>query len=314
MNNKVTIAGANFVFFTFVVLFLLFQIVLLAVSLFIGPDFIEDNTYSFLLVNEYILILIPTLVYMAAKRLSFRDVLRLNPLGWKPAVMIVLLALPAYFTALMLNNIVVYLLQSLGEVPGQNIPVPRNVGELLVGILIVGVSPALCEEVLNRGILLRAYENRGSLKAVLFTAILFGIFHFDVTNLLGPIFLGLLIGYYVLRTNSILAGMLAHFLNNTIAELLQYFLKEGKAPEGAFMFSPFEFMYLIASSIVGIMVVWALLRLFNRVELWRSPLRPSINTLGKDAAAIITHWPITVVVVLYVILATLYIAGIAYGG
>jgi uncharacterized protein len=314
MNNKITIAGANLVFFIFVMLFLVFQIALLVASLFVGQEFIENNTYSFLLVNEYVLILIPSLVYLAVKRLNFRDVLRINPLGWKPASMIVLLSIPAYFTALMLNNIVVYLLQLVGEVPGQSIPVPGNWGELLVGVLIVGVSPALCEEVLNRGVLLRAYENRGSVKAVLFTAIIFGIFHFDVTNLLAPVFLGLLIGYYVLRTNSIFAGILAHFLNNTIAEFLQFFLKEGEPSEKAFVFSPAEFMYLIAGSIFGLLVVWALVRLFNRLEHWRSPLRPSISSIGKDVISIVTHWPITVVLALYVLLAALYIAGIANSG
>ena len=65
----------------------------------------------------------------------------------------------------------------------------------------------VCEELMHRGFLLTAYERRGSYRAVVIIAILFGLFHFDIMNLAGPIFLGLIIGYYVIRTGSIFAGI-----------------------------------------------------------------------------------------------------------
>ena len=75
---------------------------------------------------------------------------------------------------------------------------------------------------MHRGFLLTAYERRGSYRAVVIVAILFGLFHFDIMNLLGPIFLGAVFGYYVIRTDSIFAGILAHFLNNAIVVVIQY--------------------------------------------------------------------------------------------
>jgi len=238
MRGKNTITGANKFFFAFTIIFLFFQFLLTitvgVLSVIIGvefaTDFIDRNIYSILLINQFVIILIPVLVYTLVKKLDIKEVFRLNKLDFAPAVIIILMAVPAYFVAVMLNTIVVYILQFIGNVPAQSIPVPQNLSELVVGILIVGVTPSICEEMMHRGIMLSAYERRGSKKAIVITAIFFGIFHFDITNLLGATFLGLLIGYYVIKTNSIFAGALAHFLNNTINEILQYLLRNSPRP------------------------------------------------------------------------------------
>lgn len=307
MKNKATVTGANIVFFVFVILFIVFQIVLLILSGIIDDNLIEENTYSILLVNEYIIVLIPALLYIVFKKLSFREVLRLNKLEFSSALFITVISVPAYFTALMLNNIVIYFLDAIGNVPDQTIPVPGDITELVIGILVVGISPAICEEILNRGVLLKAYENRGSMKAVVITSILFGIFHFDISNFLGPVFLGLMIGYYVIRTNSIFAGMLAHFLNNTIAELLQFFVRGSGNESQAAELTHSDLIYLIAMSAVGILVVGLLLKLFRYVVPQKGSFKPSISSIKDDVTSVISHWPIIVVLAMYAMFAALYI-------
>ena len=54
-------------------------------------------------------------------------------------------------------------------------------------------------------------------KAIIITGLLFGLFHFDVQNFLGPAFLGILFAYMVYKTNSIYTTMIAHAINNMIA-------------------------------------------------------------------------------------------------
>lgn len=306
-NKKVTVTGANTLFFIFVVIFLTFQLFLGFINGILGGRLIENNVYGMLLLNEYVFILLPVLIYAIVKKLDFKAVFRFNRVGILPALLIVLASVPAYFVASMLNSFVVYLLQFLGEIPANTIPVPKSLSELLLGLLIVAFSPAVCEEMLNRGILLKAYESRGSVKAVVITAIFFGIFHFDVTNLLGPIFLGLLIGYYTIRTNSIFAAMLAHFLNNAIAEVLSFLFQNGMPEPEKITITLEELGGSALYGVAGLLFLSALLYLFRRVTEQSAVLKPSIASVRKDIISIISHWPVIVVLVLYILLAVLYL-------
>lgn len=322
MHKKNTITGANKLFFTFTIVYLAFQVVLVivaAVSSFIyGEDyynkFFNDSIYGILLINQYVIILVPVIAYMLINKLNFREVFRLNRLDIIPAVIIMLLSVPAYFIAAMLNTIVVYLLQFIGRIPAQPIPVPGNLRELAVGIIVVAVSPAICEELLHRGVMLSAYENRGSMKAVVITAIFFGIFHFDITNLLGASFLGLLIGYYVIKTNSIFAGMLAHFINNAISELILYFSRNNTAVIESVTIPSEELFTSILFGIAGLILAGLLITAFNRATRGRYLLKPPVSNIRGDVVSILTHWPIISVLVIYVLMVTLFIASIISAG
>ena len=69
---------------------------------------------------------------------------------------------------------------------------------------------------------MRGYEKLGKWPSILFTAVLFSMLHINIQNVLGPLFLGIILGYVVYTTNSILAGMLGHFINNAISVTLSY--------------------------------------------------------------------------------------------
>lgn len=305
MNRKITLTGANIVFFIFAMAFTAYQVVL---AIIFGAEVFTDHIYLMLLVNELGLILAPVLIYAAVKRVDFKETFRFNKPGLLPVLLILLLSLPAYFVASMLNNTLVYFLQFIGRIPSQPIPVPDSVPELLLGLLVIAVLPGVCEEMMHRGLLLRAYERRGSYRALAITSVLFGLFHFDLTNLLGPVFLGLIIGYYVLRTNSIFAGMLAHFLNNAIAELLQYFSNGGVQPEYVTITAG-ELGQVLAYGFVGLIVTGFLLGVFNRAT-ERAAVVPPISSAGADFRTVISHWPILVVTILYFFLQGIFLFSI----
>jgi membrane protease YdiL (CAAX protease family) len=306
MNNKLTFTGANKLFFAFCAVFLVYQIVIGAVF---GMA-VYDHMYAIVLINEF-MIAVFVIVYCLVKKINIRETFRLNKLGIVPALLITAAAIPAFLTATMLNNIVVYFLQFIGNIPSDSFPVPRSPAELAVGILVIGVAPGICEELMHRGFLLSAYEKRGSYKAVVLVSILFGIFHFDITNLLGPIFLGLIIGYYVVRTDSIFAGMLAHFLNNTLAEVIQYINRDYTQPETITLTAE-ELMGVIAVGIPAMIITAGLLFAFKRVTEGRSVIRPSISRTGQDIKAVLSYWPVIAVIVLYILMAIIYIFTIAF--
>jgi membrane protease YdiL (CAAX protease family) len=315
MKRKATFTGANTVFFAFTAAFLGFQILLAIISIIVvsifgekyALSFILDNIYAITLVTELLIVLSPVMIYAVYKKLDFKTVFRLNQPGILPCIIIILAALPAYAVAVMVNTAVIYLLQFIGNIPAQSIPVPENIPELLTGVLFIAVLPAICEEAMHRGLFLSAYENRGTMKAIVITSIFFGIFHFDITNLAGPIFLGLLIGYYVIRTNSIFAGMLAHFLNNTTAEVLQYLFRNSMPASNTITVAFSELLDALLKGSIGLVVLSVLVYAFYRVTRGRSMMKPSISSARGDFRAVMTHWPIIVVIVLYVLMALIYI-------
>lgn len=301
MKNKLTFTGANILFFSFTIVFMLYQFL---AGIFLGTA-IYDNVYAVIIINE-LLIASFVLVYCIVKKIDIKETFRFKKLDLLPAILIVLISLPAMFAASMLNDILIYFLQFIIKVPASSIPVPQNASELAVSILLIGVMPGVCEELMHRGFLLTAYEKRGSYKAVVIVAILFGLFHFDITNLLGPIFLGLLIGYYVVRTGSIFAGILAHFMNNTLAQIIQFMFAD-EEPAEYISLSLQELIGIIGLGIVSLIAVAGLLYLFTKVTEGKAEIRPPISGIREDVRAVLTYWPIIAVVVLYVLWTLFYI-------
>jgi len=311
MNKRIKITSANIFFMIFTFIFIIAQIVLgIIVSLGYGEKII-NNVYLTIFVTEIFLILIPSVIFTLINKLDIREVFRLRRLRLKPALIIILMSLPAYIVASMFNSIVLFFLQFIGKIPANIIPTPTTIQELLIGILIVGVLPGLCEEVLNRGIMLNAYENRGTMKAVIITGLFFGIFHFDITNFFGPAVLGALLGYYAIRTNSILAPMLAHFLNNTIAEILSYVYRNEPVTE-FIQVNGAELFAVILAGLIGIFVIYWLLRLFTKKTSQTAVIHPPISDCRQDTKAILTHYPIIIVLVIYALLTLLYLSIIIF--
>ena len=296
MKNKLTLTGANVLYFIVAIALLGYQFI----ASFIFGEAFAKNLYTVVIINQVLIGSFPVL-YCVINRIDIREAFRIRKLEPAPALVIVLTAVPLYLGALMFNTIVMYVLQTVAEVPGQNLPALETPLDLTVGILVIAVMPGICEELLHRGLLLTAYEKRGSYRAVVLVAVMFGLFHFDITNLAGPVLLGLVFGYYVVRTGSIFAGILAHFLNNLIAELIQYLWADQPASETLMLTG----QDVLAMGIPSIAVAVALLYLFRRITEGRTEIIPPIAGPGEDLRAIVSHWPVAAVLAIYVVLTAM---------
>lgn len=306
MNNKITVTGANKIFLAVAILSSVFFLGVEVIDLYY-ENFLYENIYLILIINQFYFILFPVMLYLIIKKVNIKEVLRINKLDFLPGFLIVLVSLPAYLGALSLNVIIVYILQFTGYTPSESLPAPQNLGALILSALVVAVSPAVCEEILHRGVLLKAYENRGSLKAVVISSILFGVFHYDVTNLVGPIFLGLLIGYYVVRTNSIFAGMLAHFLNNLISTVMQYLVSKGESTQDTTLVTQEQLIAMIIFGIVCFITVMLLVVCFYFATKGKYELKPSRTSVISDVVSIVSHWPILIALILYILFAGIFL-------
>jgi sodium transport system permease protein len=85
-------------------------------------------------------------------------------------------------------------------------------------LLVLALTPAICEEFVFRGILLAGTRGKITFpRVVLFNGMIFGAFHLfsgGVFRFLPTAWLGVLLAWVVFRTGSIWIGSLMHFINN----------------------------------------------------------------------------------------------------
>lgn len=95
--------------------------------------------------------------------------------------------------------------------------------EFLLVLLIVAVTPAICEEFLFRGLVLGNFEQSMSKrKAIFWTGLIFGFYHVNPFSLVALVVLGIYLSYLASETGSILVPITAHFTNNFISALIYF--------------------------------------------------------------------------------------------
>ncbi len=100
--------------------------------------------------------------------------------------------------------------------------------EAVRALLIGAVVPAFAEEVLFRGLLQRSLEEVYPIRrAVIVTAMIFGILHFNPLSVVPLILIGAYLGFLAYYTQSLALPIVAHFLNNAIAIVALYAPSQG---------------------------------------------------------------------------------------
>ena len=105
--------------------------------------------------------------------------------------------------------------------------VMEGFGDLVFNLILMAVIPALSEEVLFRGglqQLAQRYMNNVHL-AVWVTAITFSLIHFQFLTFIPRVIMGAGLGYIFVWGGSLWMPIIAHAINNGIAILITYLLK-----------------------------------------------------------------------------------------
>ncbi|MGN0435362.1 MAG: ABC transporter permease subunit/CPBP intramembrane protease [Wujia sp.] len=173
-------------------------------------------------ITQLIIIGIPLFAAWYSKR-SIRDTFKLR--GCKAGALAGGIFL--ILGTIMLGMILTALTSSIFRESAENVDISM---EYLLGdkfwltLVVVAVTPAICEEAMFRGYILSSMENRYKAnQAVMITAILFGLYHMSIVKFFTTALLGYSISYVANRTKSILPGMLMHFINNALSCVVMYY-------------------------------------------------------------------------------------------
>ena len=122
-----------------------------------------------------------------------------------------------------------------------------NQKSLWTSLFTVVLVAAFSEEFLFRGIFLNGYEKRyGAKKAIIFTALLFGLFHMNPWQFFGAAILGAVYAWWFVLTRNITLCVIGHGLNNLMPIIALRYLPIKGYSDG--LSSPPEFQPLWLST------------------------------------------------------------------
>lgn len=127
----------------------------------------------------------------------------------------------------MAANIAVNMLMAFFEsvgVPEPEMPdyLDANIPSLLLNLFVFAVLPALLEEMVFRGYVLRALRPYGDWYAVVVSSLVFGLMHGNIAQIPFAWIVGAALGWLYIMTDNIWVPVSVHFINNGFSLLLQY--------------------------------------------------------------------------------------------
>ncbi|TMI85834.1 MAG: CPBP family intramembrane metalloprotease [Bacteroidetes bacterium] len=158
----------------------------------------------------------------------------------------------------------------------------KTFGDYMLGLVIMGLLPALCEETLFRGGL-QNFLTRSTQKpwlAILIVSVLFSAVHFSFYGFLPRMLLGVALGLIYYYTGSLWLSILAHFFNNAIAVSQFYFSNSASLKQMAQENPSLPLVYL---GLIAIPFAVALLVLLKKISRPQQESNLSIDDIRDKA-------------------------------
>lgn len=117
-----------------------------------------------------------------------------------------------------LPSIFLLLMENFGYVM-QEIPFPDTTTAMgfILGVVCICIMPAIVEESIFRGVILRSFSQKSAWKGILISSALFALMHGSAQQTVYQFVVGVILGLVAIKSNSILPSMILHMLNNLIS-------------------------------------------------------------------------------------------------
>lgn len=95
--------------------------------------------------------------------------------------------------------------------------------QYLFYVLVSCITPAVCEELLFRGVIASGLKKFGFMVALIVSSIIFTLMHGNAEQTVHQFIIGLIVGYLFLKTGNLWLSVLVHFFNNFIS-ITEYYI------------------------------------------------------------------------------------------
>lgn len=228
-----------------------------------------------------LLFLIPLFCYKKANKQKLADTVRdfsFKKISVKAIIISVVLGFVVFFINLYVSNFFNSAIQFFGYKPSgaSSSELPATWWTFALNMLCTAILPAICEESLHRGMLLRGNYSLGMNKSILISGVLFGLLHLNIEQFFYAAIIGIFLGYLCISCSSIWPCIIVHFMNNATSVFLSFARAKGWSI-GSFISSAAE--YIFQNAFIGVLLSLLILALlvFIAHELVRLLVRDSFN-------------------------------------
>lgn len=198
----------------------LFGIVMLSFYTIIAWAQMKWGMYGLALTELYLLFL--SIFAVKLLKIPLKEIFPLKRPKWKKTFGVLLMWVSAYALMIPVTMFMAYFF------PKQMFAVSEGLNEVIysvpfiLSVFISSVMPAVCEEALHRGFILKSFQSKWKNKWFLsvLMGIIFGLFHGSIWRFLPTAILGGVLTYIMLETENMFYPALFHFTNNFLPSFL----------------------------------------------------------------------------------------------
>lgn len=180
-----------------------------------------------------LLFLLPFLLFKILNKTTAKQTFKFfsyKKISAKSVLVAVGLGVVVFFLNVYVSSFFNSIIQLFGYKPSvSSSSMPATWWVLLLNLLCTAILPAICEETLHRGMLLKGNSNLGMKKSILLSGLLFGLLHLNIEQFFYATIIGLFLGFICWTTSSIYPCIIVHFMNNAISVFLSFAKAKGWA-------------------------------------------------------------------------------------
>ena len=211
----------------------LFGIVMLSFYTIIAWAQMKWGMYGLALTELYLLFL--SIFAVKLLKIPVKEIFPLKKPKWRKTFGVLLMWVSSYTLMIPVTMFMAYFF------PEEMFAVSEGLNEviysvpLLLSVFISSVMPAVCEEALHRGFILKSFQSKWKNKWFLsvLMGMIFGLFHGSIWRFLPTAILGGVLTYIMLETENIFYPTLFHFINNFLPSFLAGFSGNTSQTEAA---------------------------------------------------------------------------------
>ncbi len=238
-TRQTTYKPAGFAFAALGILFVLYQFVggvitLLLLGGKITPDNVTGARYA-TIIGQFVFLLVPTIYLAKRQHGKISEAFQFRVPSFRETILAIF-----GMIALMQMAEVYLFFQSKIPLPEQIVPiveaikkaieeafkiliVSRSLPEMFFVLITVAITPALCEELMFRGLIQRNFSLAyGSKKGFIIAGTIFAFYHLNPFWLIPLIWLGIYFSFLRYRSQTLILPIIAHLINNSVAAVSVY--------------------------------------------------------------------------------------------
>lgn len=145
-----------------------------------------------------------------------------------------------------------------------------NLRGLFVNIVMIGIIPAVGEELFFRGVMQNIFTKmtRNHHWGIWIGAAIFSLIHMQFSGFLPRTLLGAMFGYMLVWSGSMWVPILAHFVNNVSAVIMYYFVNTGKLNKDVLEYGSTTdvWPFILVSAALTFVLLWYFYKTAHKAE------------------------------------------------